>query len=101
MKLEVEGKPSIEPASANLIRDALRDLRRPKNKFAILHAPPRFIQTMLNPDGSYVIEYSEGSVRQMFEYEPVTLEQVEQAFLLFLEDGDFRSILPYRPRQAP
>lgn len=97
MILEVEDRPSIEPASANLVRDALRDLERPRHKFAILKSPPRFIQTMINRDGSFVIEYSEGSVKNMFEFEPATLEDAEQVFLLFLDGGDFRSALPFRP----
>jgi hypothetical protein len=97
MILEVEDKPAIEPASAHLIRDALRDLKRPRHKFAILKSPPRFIQTMINPDGSFVVEYSEGSVKNMFELEPLTVDDVEKVFLLFLDGGDFRNALPFRP----
>jgi hypothetical protein len=74
MILEVEDKPSIDPASANLTRDALQVVRRPRHKFAILKSPPRFTQTMINRDGSFVVEYSEGAVDNLFEFEPATLE---------------------------
>lgn len=99
MILELEDQAPIDPATDRDIVDKLRELTFPAAQFAILRNPPLFIQAAVNEDGSYVVQYSDGARDKMFEFEPATLTQVTQAFLLFLKGGDYRKAVPYYPLQ--
>jgi hypothetical protein len=97
MKLEVEGGVVIEePSAADLARE-VASLEHPSNKYAILEEGNLFVQVYRDRDGTFALEYSEGSVDKMFHYESASLEQATELLQRFLRGDDYRSVVPFAP----
>jgi len=97
MKLDVEGGTVIEGPSASDIARELAGLSYPQKKFAILEDGARFVQVYRDPDGSFAVEHSEGSVDRMFQYQAATLAQATEVMQRFLRGDDYRSAVPFVP----
>jgi hypothetical protein len=97
MSLENEEGTIIADPNDDDIVEQLEGLLCPENQYSTLTNRRLFIQALIEEEGDYVIEYSDGAPDKMFQYYPATLDEVKSAFLLFRNGGDYRAALPFEP----
>lgn len=97
MQLEVETGVVPGAPTEESIAEHLQWLVYPRNKFAILDDGERFTQAYLNDDGTYLVEYRDGSAQPIMRFEGATLEQATRVFQLFFRGGDYRGALAFQP----
>lgn len=95
MNLDIEASARIDAPTSDDVARGVADLRFPDKKFAILNEGERFVQAYCNEDETFTVEYSEGSVDKMFQFEPATREQALAVMQAFLAGADFRALLPF------
>jgi hypothetical protein len=99
MLLKLENGVEVEAPPMAVIVAGLQSLRNPDNTFAILESEPgTYVQVALNRDGSFTLEYQEGTLDQHFEAtRPVTLDELIRAFAAYAERRPWKSLFPWRP----
>ena len=99
MQLTIEDGTVITNLTPETLRAALAKLRQPSCNFAVLDARQDFyIQTAVNDDGSFVLEYQQGTLDDHYEvpYRIIYVEDVVDAFESFLlEDGRWKEIFEW------
>ena len=94
MKFEVEGEAPIDQPTAAQVDEGLRTLQPSERTFAILAREDwTYIQTAFDGDGTFVLEYQDGSLEQHYRASrPLLLQEVIGAFQSYLrQDGAWRS----------
>jgi hypothetical protein len=95
-----EGTVIADPNDDDVIQQ-LEGLTCPENQYSTLSNRKLFIQALIDEDGDYLIEYSDGGPDKMFQYSPATLEEAKEVFLLFRNGGDYRGALDFEPMSSP
>jgi hypothetical protein len=91
MRLDLEDGTTVVDPSPEQLRDALLGLRVPGNSFAILEQQPGFyMQAVKNEDGSYDLEYRDGSRDKHFKTSSRLMDNIDliDAFTSYLERDD-------------
>jgi hypothetical protein len=105
MRLELDDETTIENPSKEEIRSALLSLHVPGREFAILEsAPGYYVQVAKNEDGSYALEYQQGSLKQHYGLEDVVADEAEviDAFLSYASGDDrWRYMFEWRLMKTP
>jgi hypothetical protein len=90
MRIEFEAAPAVDEPTPEEVDRGLRALVFPDNSFAILGSrPASYIQTAVDDDGSFIVEYQDGSPDDHFRAAPPTaLDDVIEAFQSYLRQDD-------------
>ncbi len=102
MKLDLSGTELAGPVTDDLIVRSLESLRSDDGSFLILSKDGAgYIQTLKASDGTYVLEYREGT-EEAGHFECVeqllTVQKVMAAFIsYFHETDDWKTSLPWEP----
>jgi hypothetical protein len=90
VRIDFEAAPPIDDPTPEQVDQGLRALRFPDDTFAVLELrPSTYIQTATEDDGSFVVEYRDGSSDKHFRAaRPMRLDDVIAAFQSYLRQDD-------------
>ena len=104
MLLNIQGEQEIESPTGEQITDALAQLSKQREGFAILsRSDLTYIQAACQDDGCFVIEYQEDSTSHHYYcHNDLPKEEVIKAFLSYAtEDGWWKSGIEWHRENAP
>lgn len=96
MLLNINDSQLIYAPQRKQVSDAIRLLQA--DEFAILGRDDQhYVQTYLNDDGTYQLEYRGGSEEQHYgaDADEISVDDVCQAFETFFDDGDLQALLSW------
>jgi len=87
MRLELEDNTVINDPTHSQVEKVIRSLRTSGRSFAILEKQPGYyMQTVKNDDGSFTVEYQDGSLEQHFESSYyIYVDEVIEILLQYLD----------------
>jgi hypothetical protein len=90
MRIEFESASPVDDPTLEDVDRSLRALTFPDNSFAILAAGPQvYIQTTMDDDGSFIVEYRDGSADDHYRASAeVAIDDVVRAFHSYLRQDD-------------
>lgn len=97
MYLNIYDNRFIDAPSREEVRDALQSLQ--EDQYVILNRGDNvYIQTYFNDDGTFQLEYRDGSADRHYAADPeaISVDDVSKAFDLFFQGSDVSSLLTWK-----